>query len=348
MHTEKTNDGPDVVRWGILGTGRIAREELAPAIREAEKARLIAIGSRSGASATTFADGFRLPRAHGDYRDLLADPEVDAVFIAVPNAMHEEWTIAALEAGKHVLCEKPLGMSADEVRRMAEAARRSDRVLMEGFMWRFHPRIQRVMELLADGAIGEVRLIRVTYALRNPILDDAALAAASIRLRPDLGGGALADLGSYCADALRLFAGADPVRVRSSASAPGGHPVETSVTGEIDFANGATGQLYASMETPAGAHLEIFGTAGSIRMSPAFRLRESGGDVAIRLRTSAGKSVETLPFQNQYRLEVEHFGRVVRGDEAPRIPLDDSLGTARLTDAIRRSWTEGTIELGPR
>jgi len=282
-----------------------------------------------------------IPRAYDTYQGVLDDPDVDAVWIALPNGLHEQWTTSALASGKHVLCEKPMGLSADQVRRMSAAARRSGRFLMEGFMWRFHPRIGRALSLIADHAIGQVRHIRVMYALRNPILDDPALAARSIRLKPELGGGALADLGSYCADALRLFAGAPAVTVRSRASTEGGHPVETSVTAEVDFANGVTGQMYASMETPTGARLEIFGTAGSIRIAPAFRLREESGDVTLSVQTGSGRTLETLPFENQYVLEAEHFARVVTEGEAPLIPLAHSLETARITDAIRASWSDG-------
>jgi len=189
------------IRWGVLGVANIGVRTVIPAIQRAPNARLIAIASRTPARAEDAARRLGIPRAHGSYEALLADPEVEAVYIPLPNSLHREWTIRCAEAGKHVLCEKPLALTAREAEEMAAACRQHGVALMEAFMYRFHPRTERVGRLAADGALGDVRMVRAafTFAVREPDLN--------IRFRRDLGGGALYDVGCYTINVSRMVLG---------------------------------------------------------------------------------------------------------------------------------------------
>ena len=326
------------LNWGLLGTGRIASMEMGPAIVAARRSRLAAVASRESSRARELADRLGAGRAYGSYEELLADPRVDAVYIALPNSLHREWTLAALAAGKHVLCEKPLGLSASEVRDISAAATATGLVVMEAFMWRFHPRTRRAQELVDSGSIGEVQSIQTSYTVLSQAIADPAQAATSIRFKPELGGGALGDLGCYCIDGLRLFAGSPPVEVSSRRTGWPGTDVETTTWGEMRFANGTIGQFFASMEGAGGTHIEVIGTTGRLRLQTAFRLPPTLETVTLEVTTDGETTTETFPNLNQYRLEAEHFASLVLDGESPRIPLADSLENALALDAVRRSW----------
>src|SRR5579884_3712182 len=194
------------LRWGILGTGNIARQ-FAGAFGTAQRSVLAAVGSRELSSAQTFARTHGIPEAFGSYDQVLASGDVDAVYVSLPNSMHHQWTIAALRAGKHVLCEKPIASNSAEAEEMFEVARRQGRVLMEAFMYRSHPQTLAVIEAVRAGAIGQVRLIRTSFCYRTMRI------AGNIRFDPKLAGGALMDVGCYCTDFSRLIAGVEPTRV---------------------------------------------------------------------------------------------------------------------------------------
>src|SRR3954447_13087611 len=184
------------VRWGVLSTANIGRRAVLPAIQRSRNGELVAVASRDADKARAFAADLGIPRAYASYEQLLADPEIEAVYIPLPNSMHREWTIKAAQAGKHILCEKPLGLNAAECAEMDAAARQNGVLLMEAFMYRFHPQTERVIQLIRQGAIGHPRLIHAafTFRLSNP---------ANIRLQSDLGGGSLMDVGCYCVNVSR-------------------------------------------------------------------------------------------------------------------------------------------------
>src|SRR5690625_3641095 len=202
----------DIVRWGIIGNARIAREELIPAIKEANNAELTAIASRSPAAAKDAAETYGFRKFHDSYDALLRDPDVDAVYIPLPNGLHAEWTVKAARAGKHVLCEKPAALTSVEAQRMVEACRVNGVVFMEAFMYQFHPQHQRVRAIVASGEIGQVRLMHSRFAFQ---LGDPG----NVRFDKKLGGGALYDVGCYCIHSSRHILGVEPSGVYAQAHA---------------------------------------------------------------------------------------------------------------------------------
>ncbi|GAA2001336.1 Gfo/Idh/MocA family protein [Microbacterium ulmi] len=328
----------DYIRWGILGAGAIARQEMGPTLLASSRSRLAAIASRRQDAATELASELGGVRALGSYRALVEDPDIDAVYIALPNSEHREWSLAALAAGKHVLCEKPLGLRAADVQEMTDAARTHGRVLLEALMWRYSPRVRRILELLADDAIGDVRHVRASYAVRSRGLDDPQVAASTFRFSSALGGGALADLGCYCTDALLLFADGEPSDVTASRTALPGLEVETTVTAALDFGS-ATGHLFATMETAGGSEVEVFGTKGRIRLPVAFRTRRTDAPLTLDVTDRSGTLTRTeWPFESQYVAQVEHFADVVLDGAPPLVAPAQSLRTARALDAVRGAW----------
>lgn len=330
------------LRWGILGAATIAKVAFAPAIRSATGSSLQAVASRDVVRARAFADEVGARQAYGSYEELLADPQIDIVYIPLPNAYHRDWTVRALEAGKHVLCEKPMGLSSAEVGAMVETSRRTGRLLVEGFMYRSHPRSVRVQALLREGVIGEVHLVRVAYSYRLAAAADvlASSVDADIRMSKAAGGGALFDVGAYCVNALRWYMHKEPARVVGWSDADAGR-VDMRFGGLLDFGDGSAGDFYCSMDTFGGGQVEIFGTDGMIAIPTAFRLRPSGPGPTVVVATPEATRTEDFPHLDQYDAEVVAFTDAVRGRRDPLVSLDDSLANARVLDALRRSVGDG-------
>src|SRR5579859_6820270 len=244
---ESDRDRP--VGWGLLSTARINAKLLAGA-PEAPGASFLAVASRDGARAEAHAEEHGIPRAYGDYGALLADPEVEAVYISLPNSLHVEWTVRALEAGKHVLCEKPLSRRSAEVEHAFAVAERQGRLLMEAFMYRHHPQTTRVQELVAAGAIGRLRLIRGAFSF--PLGDPS-----DVRLQAALDGGSLMDVGCYCVNAARLLAG-EPTRVMAE-QAPGGHGVDIVLAATMRFRHDVVAHFDCGLALSERDELEVVG-----------------------------------------------------------------------------------------
>src|SRR5271166_5588213 len=240
------------MRLGLLSTARI-NELLVAGARQARGVEVVAIGSRDRARAEAQAQALGIPRAHGSYEELLADPDVEAVYVALPNSLHVEWSVRALEAGRHVLCEKPLSRRPAELVRAFDVAERRGLVLAEGFMWRHHPQAHRLLELL--GEVGELRLIRTSFSF---LLENAA----DVRLRASLDGGALMDLGCYCLSAARLLAG-EPLVV-SAQQVRGGDAVDMRLTGLLRFAHDVLATIDCGFDLASRDGLEVAGTQGVI------------------------------------------------------------------------------------
>lgn len=252
---------PTPLRWGILGCARVARWQVAPAFREVRLGTLRAIAGRDPATTRRVAKELRIPVAHESYRALLDDPEIDAVYIPLVNDLHHPWTLEAVNAGKHVLCEKPFALDAGQAREMVERGRSRGLIVREGFMWRHQPRTLEVLRLVRDGAIGELRLIRASFSF--PLADDPW------RLKPEHGGGALSDVGCYVVNAARLFAEGEPVEVRSIAKfGPTG--VNLSLTAVLRFPGDVLALIDASYEQPLRNVCELVGRLGSIEIPDAF------------------------------------------------------------------------------
>lgn len=323
------------LRWGVLSTANIGRAAVIPALKAAAGAEVVAVASRDLDRAERFATDHEIPTAYGDYDTLLADPGIDAVYIPLPNRLHAEWTVRAAEAGKHILCEKPLAMDAAECELMEAAADAAGVVLMEAFMYRFHPRTRRVLELLQAGAVGEVRSIRsaFTFRLRN---------SDNIRLSAELGGGALMDVGCYCVNVSRTLAGSEPVAAQASARWTGNSPlkgVDDELTGVLHFPGGVTAHFDCALTQERWEFYEVAGTDGVLRVDSAYL--PGTGDVSAVVHRGRKREEYTVPGDDQYRLMVEHFGACVRDGSTPRWPVAEAAANMRAMSALYRSARGG-------
>jgi D-xylose 1-dehydrogenase (NADP+, D-xylono-1,5-lactone-forming) len=302
------------VRWGILGTGGINERFLAH-VREAPNAEFVAVGSRAVERARAFAARNSLARAHGSYEALLADPEVDVIYNCLPNGLHHEWTMQALAAGKHVLCEKPYSRHAADVTEAFDAAEAAGLHLMEGFMWRHTPQARRFVELLPE--IGTLQAVRATFSFRIADRND-------VRLRADLDGGSLMDVGCYCVSGIRLAAGAEANRVHAEQST-GESGVDEQFTGLLHFPGDVTGTLVAGFHS-SHAGLEAIGERGSLLLPNAW----TGSAPALLLD---GREIAVVP-QDPYRLEVENLSAAILGEATPLLGRADALGQASTIEAL--------------
>jgi D-xylose 1-dehydrogenase (NADP+, D-xylono-1,5-lactone-forming) len=314
------------LRLGLLSTARINRRILAPA-RESGLVDVAAVASRDRGRAESYAREHGIGRSHGSYEGLLADPDVDAVYIALPNALHVDWSRRAVEAGKHVLCEKPLGDRPEEVEALFELAERNGLVLAEGFMYRHNPQTRRLEELVRDGTIGRLQLVRTSFTFlleREP----------DIRLDPELGGGSVLDLGAYCVSGARLLAGEPETVVAHQVLGPTG--VDELFTGSLVFPDGVLGLFDCGLRAPFRAELEAVGSDGSLLVDDPWLCSRPG----IELRRDGGMERVPVPTADSYLLELEDFANAVAGETRPLIGREDAVGQARALAALRRSAVE--------
>ena len=317
----------DPVRWGFLSTAKI-NDKLLPGARASDLVEVVAVASRDGGRAKAYAQDRGIERAHGSYEALLADPEVEAVYISLPNSLHVEWSIRALEAGKHVLCEKPLSRRPADAERAFDAAERSGRILTEAFMYRHNPQTARLVELVAGGAIGRLRLVRAAFSF--PLAD-----AADVRLSAELDGGSLMDVGCYCVSGARLLGG-EPVEAfgRQVPSASG---VDELFAGSLLFPGDVVAELDSALVLPVRDELEAIGEEGSVFLDDPWHCRSP----VLELRTAAGVEEVTVDPADSYRLELENLSDAIRGRAEPLLGREDALGQARAIEALYRSAEEG-------
>jgi D-xylose 1-dehydrogenase (NADP+, D-xylono-1,5-lactone-forming) len=308
-----------MTRWGVLGAARINQHVLEGAAL-AEGVSVVAIAARDRDRAQEQADAFAIGTVHGSYEELLADPEIEAVYIPLPNALHVPWSIRALEAGKHVLCEKPLARSEAQARSAFAAARAADRLLMEAFMWRHTPQTKRLGELLAAGAVGRLRVVRATFGF---LLEREV----DVRLSRELQGGALMDVGCYCVSAARLAAG-EPVDVRAE-QIIGGDGVDVRMAATMRFAGDVLGLIDCALDAPLGHRLSIVGDEGELVLEDPFHGRNPG-------ILHDGKLIE-VPFANPYAVQFENFSAAVRGEAEPLLGARDAIAQAAAIEALYRS-----------
>jgi D-xylose 1-dehydrogenase (NADP+, D-xylono-1,5-lactone-forming) len=317
----------EAVRWGILSTADINEKVLA-GVQGSPAVDVVAVGSRSAERAQEFASAHGIPRAHGSYEDLLANPDVEAIYIPLPNGLHVEWTLAALAAGKHVLCEKPLSPRAEEVERCFDAAERAGLVLSEGFMWRHHPQAERLESVVRGGAIGELRLVRAAFSFPLDRFPD-------VRWDAELDGGALLDVGCYCVSGARLLAGAEPERVTGeSVLADSG--VDSRFAGTLRFPGDVLAVFDCGFDIAPRDELEAIGSSGSLFLDDPWHSAEP----RIELRAGSVELVE-VERANPYRLELEDVSAAIRGEREPRLGRADAVGQARALEALMRSAAEG-------
>ncbi|POR50382.1 Gfo/Idh/MocA family protein [Bosea psychrotolerans] len=329
--------GSRPLRIGVLGAANIARA-FTSGVAPSKTVTVAAVASRDAGKAQRFAQECGIPRSHGSYEALLADPEIDAIYNPLPNSLHAEWSIRAMEAGKHVLCEKPLAMTAVEARAMFAAARRLGRHLVEAYPYRAQPQTLKLRDLLAEGAIGKVQLIRSSFgvAFSDP---------SNIRLKPEVGGGALLDAGSYAVSLALLAAGERPERVSAMArwSETG---VDLSVVASLEFPNGALAQISCSFATAYHRHALIAGDAGTIETS-YLNHPPAGGPPILTLRrgttiAAVPEIIEVAP-GNGFLAEAESFQRLVTQGPAywTGATPAESIDIALTLDAIGQSARSG-------
>lgn len=319
------------IRWGVLSTANIGRRSVNPAIRESRNGILSAVASRDADRARAFAAESGIERHFGSYIELLEDSEIDAVYIPLPNSLHREWSVRAAEHGKHVLCEKPLALDAAECREMEAAARSNGVLLMEAFMYRFHPRIEHVVRQSQSGALGALRSIRSTFTFRLTRPHD-------VRWVAELGGGALYDVGCYCVNVSRTVAGAEPVEVQAMANW-GSTGVDHELVGVMRFPDGLLAHFDCSLSMDRREMVDVGGTDASLAMDALFVPGTSPCSV-IERRAGEVTSHE-IAGANQYVLMVEHFAECAMGRGTLRYPPSDAESNMAVIDALYRSVRAG-------
>jgi predicted dehydrogenase len=315
----------NILHWGLLSTARINRS-IIPALRVSKRNRLVAVASRSKDNAESYAREWQIPKAHGSYEALLDDPEIDVIYNPLPNHLHVEWTVKAVQAGKHVLCEKPMGLSVAEIDTIISAARSYRRVVTEAFMYRHHPQTLRVKEMVEAGALGQVKIITgaFTYTLTHE---------GDYRLDPAMGGGSLWDIGCYPVSYARLIAGADPMEVFAW-QVTGKTGIDETFVGQMRFPGGVYAHFYSSFAIPLHVSMELIGTEATLRVPMPFK---PGLKEQVFLRRE--NQTETIEIEGQelYTGEVEDLADAILEGKPPRISLSDSRGNTATLVALLES-----------
>jgi predicted dehydrogenase len=319
------------LRWGILSTADIARKKVIPGLMKADRCEVVAIASRDAAQARLVAGELGIPTAHGSYEALLADPGVDAVYIPLPNHLHAEWTIAAARAGKHVLCEKPLAMTAADAERMVEACEAEGVRLMEAFMYRLHPSWVAVREIVASGRIGRLRAVQSWFSYFN---DDPT----NIRNRLDAGGGALFDIGCYTVNLSRMLFDAEPGRVHASMTRDPETGVDILTSAILEFEDGVA-TFTCSTRVETDQRVDVYGSTGRLSIDIPFNIPP---DRPTRVRVTAGgdppvaPSTEVLTFAtaDPYTAEAERFAAAILDDLPTPTPPEDAVANLRVIERI--------------
>ncbi|MEW6404786.1 MAG: Gfo/Idh/MocA family oxidoreductase [Chloroflexota bacterium] len=319
------------LNWGLLSTAKINAALIKP-LNASNRTRLLAVASRSQSSAEAYAREWRIPRPYGSYEALLADPEIDVIYNSLPNHLHAEWTIRALRAGRHVLCEKPLALTLAEVDAMTRASHETGRVLMEAFMYRHHPQTLKVKELVEDDAVGELRFIRgsFTFTLDRP---------GNYRQIKEMGGGSIWDVGCYPISYARMIVGEEPLEVFGwQVKGPSGS--DETFAGQMRFANNILFQFDSSFQSPFRASMEIVGADGILSIPEPFK---PGRNESIYLRRGDKEEAVKIQGEELYRGEVENMVDVILNGSSPRVTLADSRGTIAAILGLLDSAETGSV-----
>jgi predicted dehydrogenase len=325
------------VVWGVLSTARIGTEKVIPAMQRSAQIEIRAIASRTLAAAQEAAHRLSIPRAYGSYQELLADPEIEAVYNPLPNHLHVPLTLEAARAGKHVLCEKPIALTADQSGELRECKVQ----VMEAFMVRFHPQWLHARDLIRGGRIGSLRAVQVFFSYFN---DDPG----NIRNQADIGGGGLYDIGCYAVVAGRFFLGSSPRRAVALVDRDPAMRTDRTTSGLVDFGEGRFLDFTVSTQCVPFQRVQLCGTRGRIEILIPFNAPANGATRILVDDGSAldgsGISVETLPPCDQYTLQGEAFSRAVRGEIPLPYGVEDAVANMRVIDALFRSERSGRLE----
>jgi predicted dehydrogenase len=325
------------VSWGVLSTAKIGWEKVIPAMQQGNLCSIDALASRNVDSAKNWAAKLGIPKAYGSYEDLLADPSIEAIYNPLPNDLHVKWTLAAARAGKHVLCEKPFAMNANEAAQLREVAGKVH--IMEAFMVRFHPQWLRARELVQSGALGDLRTVQVFFSYN---LQDAG----NIRNKMDAGGGGLYDIGCYAVVAGRFLFGAEPVRAMSLVDRDPVFKTDRTASGIVDFGGGKRLDFTVSTQSTPYQRVHAVGTQKRLEIEIPFN---APPNQETRIFIDDGKvlgareaTMETLPACDQYGLQGDAFSRVVRGETPLPYGVEDAICNMRILDALFASEKSGT------
>lgn len=320
-------------RWGILSTANIGRIAMIPALQASKQAEVVAVASRNLESAEKFSADLDIEKAYGSYQDLLDDPNIDIIYIPLPNHLHKKWTIRAAESGKHILCEKPIALNPDECHEMINAARDNGVKLMESFMYRHHPRILSAVDLVRSGKIGDLKVIETGFTFKLKNLQD-------IRYQPEMGGGALMDVGCYCVNIIRLMAGREPVSMQAKATWTK-TGVDEQLIGILDFEDGLTAHFDCGFNMTSRQRCLIAGTEGYLEIPNCFL---PGNKKSSITEVRGPGNIKTHSFKgvDQYRLIADDFMHSITSNK-PLYDIDDANANMRVIEALINSAKNGGI-----
>ncbi len=329
----------DKVRWGVLSTAKIGREKVIPGMQAGEYSDIVAIASRDLERADAAAKSLNIPKVYGSYEKLLTDPEIDAVYIPLPNHMHVEWAIKALQANKHVLCEKPVGLSSVEARQLLVAAKESPHLkVMEAFMYRFHPQWQHTKMLVSDGKVGELKTIQSFFSYYN-------VDPNNIRNKKDAGGGGLMDIGCYCISLSRFIFNTNPQRVFGIVEYDPNTKTDRIASGILDFSTG-TSTFTCSTQLMPYQRVNILGTEGRIELEIPFNAPPEKS-TKIWLHTKSLSEEIIFDAINQYTIQGDLFSKAIIDNTNVPTSLEDALSNMKVIEAIFESSMQGTWQKTP-
>ena len=328
----------DKIAWGVISTANIGTGKVIPAMQASERCRIDAIASRDLATAQRVAGELGIARAYGSYEELLADPAIEAIYNPLPNHLHVPWTIKALEAGKHVLCEKPIALYATEARQLIAARERTGKIVAEAFMVRQNPQWQRARQIAQSGEVGEIRAIQTlfSYFLLDP---------ANVRNQADIGGGGLMDIGCYAILTARYVFGAEPTRVAALIDRDPQMRTDRLTSALLEFPGARHLTFTCSTQASPHQRVTILGTKGRVEILVPFNApNQRPCQIVIddgRDLFGGGARVEEFPVADQYALQGDAFSRVVRGEAVLEYPIEDAVLNMRVIDAVRRAGDSG-------
>lgn len=324
------------IRWGILSTSNFALTKMVPALQKCSVAELTAIASRELSQAQSAASRMGIPKAYGSYESLLADPEIEVVYIPLPNHLHVSWSIKALEAGKHVLCEKPIGLSADDATRLLDVSRAHPKLkVMEGFMYRYHPQWEFAKRMVKDGRIGQLTTIQSFFCYYN--VDER-----NIRNRADIGGGGLMDIGCYSISLSRFIFGREPNRVMGVMEYDPRFQTDIMTSGILDFGSGATSTFTCSTQLAPYQRVNILGTGGRIEIEIPFNAPPNRGCRLLHEEETQTEARDiTFETCDQYTIQADRFSQAIIDGTPQPTPLEDAVNNMRVIDAVVESAREG-------
>ncbi|MCC9625450.1 Gfo/Idh/MocA family oxidoreductase [Thalassospira sp. MA62] len=330
------------MKWGVISTAKIGTEKVIPAMQQSEKLEILAIAGRDLEKTRKVGENLRIPRVYGAYEELLADPSIDAIYNPLPNHLHVEWTIKALEAGKHVLCEKPIGLDTDDAKRLIDARDKSGKHVLEAFMIRHHPQWLEARKIIESGQIGDVTAVQSTFTYYNADPNN-------VRNKKDIGGGGLLDIGCYCIVGPRYLTAREPVRVVSLMDKDPKFGTDRLVSGMLDFGSGLQASFVCGTQSAAVQRVHVLGTEGRIEiMMPFNPIPENPAIIRVAGQKQPGlddaREIK-FPITNHYTLQGDAATAIFKGESPVDYPIEDAIANMQILDAMNRSAKTGSWEM---